>query len=291
METLSTHMNHFLKRKIFYFDNKAEAIQSGFKAFDENFSGFYRGELTFIAARPGNGLYLVLNNLAINQSVNALKKVLYFTTDFSGPELSRIIIEQLSGKRLTRRWEEYFGKAEKKHFKSLPATLADCPFFIEDQCFNIQSVIRKAWQVNAIHGLDLILIDDLTAISKTEQGEPFRERRTVEMLNDLAQNLNVPLVIGVNLTKSKFIRNKDDDSVSQPDPGELNDISIMNYAGKLILLHIPDYYLRGGVQPDHTCQVFVSERTTNRTATLYFKFDYVKGLLNELVQSGPGLSI
>lgn len=282
MEILSTYMNQFLNRKIYYFTKKAEALKTGFKAFDGQFTGFYRGELTFIAARPGNGLYLILNNLAINQSVNALKKVLYFTTDFSGPELSWIIAEQLTGKRLTRRWEEFFGKAEKKQLRSLPATLAECLFFIEDQCFNIQSLVRKAHQVNAIHGLDMILVDDLTTISKTEQGEPFRERRTAEMLNDLAQSLNVPVVIGVNLTKSKLIRNNGDDSVSLPDPGELNDISILNYAGKLIFLHSPDYYLKGGLQPDHTCQVIVSEWTANLTATLNFKFDPVKGLLNEL---------
>ncbi len=282
METLSTQMNHFLKRKVFYFNKKAEAIQSGFKAFDENLSGFYRGELTFIAARPGNGLYLVLNNLAINQSVNYAKKVLYFTIDFSGPELSGIIAEQLTGKRLTRRWESFSDKSEKKQLKSLPATLADCLFFIEDQCFNIQSVLRKAKQVEALHGLDMIIVDDLTAISKTAEGEFFRERRTAEMLNDLAQSLNLPIVIGVNLTKSNLIRNKGDDSISLPSLNELNDMSILNYAGKFILLHCPDYYLKGGQQPDHTCQVIVTELTTNRMDTLTFKFDYIKGLLNEM---------
>jgi replicative DNA helicase len=283
METLSTFMNQFLNRKIYYFNEKIEALKTGFKAFDDQFTGFYRGELTFIAARPGNGLYLVLNNLAINQSVNHAKKVLYFTIDFSGPELSGIIAEQLTGKRLmTGRWEAFSDKSEKKQLKSLPATLADCPFFIEDQCFNIQSVLSKAKQINALHGLDMIIVDDLTAISKTVDGEFFRERRTAEMLNNLAQSLNLPIVIGVNLTKSNLIRNKDEDSVLLPSLNELNDMSILNYAGKFILLHCPDYYLKGGKQPDHTCQVNVTELTTNRMDTLTFKFDYIKGLLNEM---------
>jgi replicative DNA helicase len=283
MEILSTYMNQFLNRKIFYFNKKADVLQSGFKAFDENFGGFYRGELTFFAARPGNGLYLVLNNLAINQSVNHAKKVLYFTIDFSGPELSGIIAEQLTGKRLmTRRWEAFSDKSEKKQLKSLPATLADCPFFIEDQCFNIQSVFNKVQQVNAIQGLDMIIVDDLTAISKTADGEFFRERRTAEMLNHLAQSLNLPIVIGVNLTKSQLIRNKEDDSVLLPSLNELNDMSILNYAGKFIFLHSPDYYLKGGKRPDNTCQVIVTELTTNRMDTLTFKFDYIKGLSNEM---------
>jgi len=276
-------MKQILSRKVHYFNKKAEALKTGFKAIDEKLNGLYRGELTFIAARPGNGLYLVLNNLAINQSVNDLKKVLYFTTDFSGPELSGIIAEQLTGKRLTRRWKEISDNSEKKHLKSLPASLSNSPLFIEDQCFNIQSVVNKAQQAHAIHGLDMIIVDDLTAISKTAQGEIFRERRTAEMLNDLAQSLNLPVVAGVNLSKSKHIRNKGDDSVSLPALNELNDMSITNYAGKFIFLHRPDYYPGKGKQADHTCQVIVSEWTTHLTAALNFKFDDIKGLLNEMV--------
>ncbi|MBK6964904.1 MAG: hypothetical protein IPH20_13445 [Bacteroidales bacterium] len=235
MEILSTYMNQFLNRKIYYFNKKNVALKTGFKAFDDQFTGFYRGELTFIAARPGNGLYLVLNNLAINQSVNHAKKVLYFTIDFSGPELSGLIAEQLTGKKLlTRRWEAFSHKSEKKQLKSLPATLTDCPFFIEDQCFNIQSVLNKAQQVNAIQGLDMIIVDDLTAISKTAEGEFFRERRSAEMLNYVAQSLNLPVVIGVNLNKSQLIRDKEDDSVLLLSLNELNDMSILNYAGKFI---------------------------------------------------------
>jgi len=275
-------MTSFLSRDIHFIDEYAEplyVLESGYQAFDDQFRGFYSGELTFIAGRPGSGLRLVLSNLAINQSVNASRKTLFFTTDLSGPELSGSILQQLTGKGLmARRWKHFEDTEEIKKLNLLPDSLADCPFYIEDQCFNIKSMMAKAVEVNAAHNLDLIIIDDLTTVSKTEKGEPFSERRSAEQLSNLSQSLKIPVITGVRLKPLKLVGELEENSFPMPGVNELNDMSILNYAGKLIFLHIPDYYMTQGAD-DHKCHLSVIETTTNKNAVLLIPFDYKKGLL------------
>lgn len=179
-------------------------VVSNFKLLDQMTSGFQKGDLIILAARPSMGK----TSLALNIAVNASKQghaVGVFSLEMSAEQLTLRLLSTESGishqhiKNATISSEEWI---ELTHFA---ADLAELKFYIDDSpgC-TLMEIRTKARKLKAKGQLDMLVIDYLQLLSSNKKHEN-RHQEVSEIsrsLKTLAKELQIPIIALSQLSRA-----------------------------------------------------------------------------------------
>jgi replicative DNA helicase len=258
-------------------------LPTGFRELDRLTSGFQKGELVILAARPSVGKTSLALNIAQHVAIREGRSVGFFSLEMSKEALGlRVLCAEASVDSKKVR-DGYGSKADFEQLVLAQTRIAGSRFFIDDSSLlNVPEMRAKCQRLKREHGLDLIVVDYLQLMA----GHGRIENRTQEVsqisrgLKLLAKDLTTPVLALSQLSRQTERRTGDQ---RKPQLADLRDSgSIEQDADVVIFLYREEMYdrdterknladviiakQRNGPTDDFTL-VFLQDQTTFRDYT------------------------
>jgi len=225
-------------------------VRSGFYSMDRITHGFQNGELTIIAARPGMGKRLFALNIAHHLTTETDKRVAIFSLEQSEKKVTKDILN------ISLATDEF-------KFETINEKVKYAAIYIDTpQTISIMELMERAATVRYNEKIDIIIIDYLQLITDFEfNAKKNKQDFTLiaRLLKNLAQSLNIPIVVLSQLTsKTENRKNK------KPILSDLDDFGMIEkYADLVLFLFRWDYY--------HLKQDWYGEETKDKTLVIISK--------------------
>lgn len=260
-------------------------VASGFKALDKMTSGFQKGEMTIVAARPSMGKTAFSLNIATHVVLREKKSLLYFSIEMNRDQMmmrilgseSRVGLGDLrTGKLSDAGWQRIIDKATK---------IGETNLFIDDASFvTPMSVRSKARKIKARYGLDMIMIDYLQ-LMRLGQKVDNREREVSEIsqsLKALAKDLQVPVIALAQVNRGSEGR-----SDRRPQVSDLRESGSIEQDADLIMsLYREDYYDRENPDVKGISEVIIGKQRNGPVGTVRLKWESNIGRFSDLDEGG-----
>lgn len=187
-------------------DGNISGIKTGYYDLDRLTSGFQKGDLIILAARPSVGKTAFALNVAYNVSYKSDEAVAVFSLEMPSEQLIQRIIcsagslkaESLrSGSILKESNERYYAAADK---------VSKCNLYIDDTPgIRVGEIAAKCRRLQRDHGLKMIVIDYLQLISGPANSRESRQQEVSDIsrqLKMIARELKVPVLALSQLSRS-----------------------------------------------------------------------------------------
>lgn len=222
-------------------DNKADymGVPTGFYDLDKMIVGLNKSDLVLIGARPGMGKTSFALNVARNVSMQASKKVLFFSLEMSNEQLAKRVFATEARVESTKMRNGDISQNEWQRLAQAANELNKCQLFFDDTA-NITVPEMKA-RVRRLKDVDCVFIDYLQLM----QGAKRTDNRVQEVsaitrdLKLMAKDLNIPVIVCSQLSRSTEARGQK----HKPQLADLRESgSIEQDADIVLMLYRDDYY-------------------------------------------------
>ena len=188
------------------FNNKGEVtgVGSGFKDLDDLTSGFQKGDMILIAARPSMGKTTFALNIATHAALREGKSVVIFSLEMSKEQLAyKLLCSEANVDMLKLRT----GNLEDKDWENIARAsgpLSSAKIYIDDTAgVSIMEMRSKCRRLKIEYGIDLILIDYLQLMSGS--GEESRQQEVSEIsrnIKAIAKEMQCPVIALSQLSRA-----------------------------------------------------------------------------------------
>ena len=188
------------------FNNKGEVtgVGSGFKDLDDLTSGFQKGDMILIAARPSMGKTTFALNIAVHAAPREGKTVVIFSLEMSKEQLAyKLLCSEANVDMLKLRT----GNLEDKDWENIARAsgpLSSAKIYIDDTAgVSIMEMRSKCRRLKIEYGIDLILIDYLQLMSGS--GEESRQQEVSEIsrnIKAIAKEMQCPVIALSQLSRA-----------------------------------------------------------------------------------------
>ena len=188
------------------FNNKGEVtgVGSGFKDLDDLTSGFQKGDMILIAARPSMGKTTFALNIAEHAALREGKSVVIFSLEMSKEQLAyKLLCSEANVDMLKLRT----GNLEDKDWENIARAsgpLSSAKIYIDDTAgVSIMEMRSKCRRLQRESGIDLILIDYLQLMSGS--GEESRQQEVSEIsrnIKAIAKEMQCPVIALSQLSRA-----------------------------------------------------------------------------------------
>lgn len=247
-------------------------VPSGFTDLDNMTSGFQRGELTIVAARPSMGKTALVLNVATHAAVEGFG-VAIFSLEMSKESLVQRMLtaEARVDSQLVRR-----GMLRDYDYTNLAraaGVLQGCPMWIDDTpALTLLEMRSKARRLKAESDIGLIVVDYLQLMRSPE----YAENRVQEIsdisrsLKGLAKELQVPVVALSQLSRASEQRGGE----RKPILSDLRDSgAIEQDADLVIFIHRPEYYDREDESKRGVAEIMLAKHRNGPTGDIHLRFN------------------
>lgn len=205
------HMSEILERgflqieKVFNNKGHVSGVESGFTELDAKTSGFQKGDMILIAARPSMGKTTFALNIAENAALRGGKKIAIFSLEMSKEQLSyKLLCSQANIDMLRLRT----GELEDKDWENIARAsgpLSTAEIYIDDTAgTSVMEMRSKCRRLKMEHGIDMIIIDYLQLMSGSRQSES-RQQEVSEIsrsIKALAKEMECPIIALSQLSRA-----------------------------------------------------------------------------------------
>jgi replicative DNA helicase len=184
-------------------------VATGFVDLDERTSGFQKGDLVIVAARPAMGKTSLCLNIAQHAALRGGETVGIFSLEMSKEQL---VLRMLCSDARIDSHKLRTGSLEEKDWAKLAkayAELSDARIFIDDSVLVTPLEIRaKCRRLKAEHGLGLVIVDYLQLVTGSGRNENRQQEiaSISRSMKGLAKELSVPVVALSQLSRAPEAR-------------------------------------------------------------------------------------
>ena len=257
-------------------------LATDFYELDRSTSGFQRGELIIVAARPSMGKTAFSVNICQNAAVNHNKVVAVFSLEMSKESLLRRMLAAQAWVDQRNLQTGFLSGDDHKKLQNALNDLVESQLFIDDTAgISLAEMRAKARRLKQTVGqLDLVMVDYLQLMSATlpSAGGKRYENRTQEVsaisrgLKALAKELDVPVVALSQLSRSSERRGDD----KRPLLSDLRESgSIEQDADVVMFIHREAYYNRDEEMSESDkakSEIIIAKQRNGPTGTIHLNF-------------------
>ncbi len=257
-------------------------LATDFYDLDRDTSGFQRGELIIIAARPSMGKTAFAINICQNAAVNHDAVVAVFSLEMSKESLLRRMLAAQAWVDQRKLQTGFLLREDHDKLQKALNDLVESQLFIDDTAgVSLAEMRAKARRLKQTRGrIDLIMVDYLQLMSATlpSAGGKRYENRTQEVsaisrgLKALAKELDVPVVALSQLSRSSERRGDD----KRPLLSDLRESgSIEQDADVVMFIHREAYYNRDEEMSDADkakAEIIIAKQRNGPTGTIHLNF-------------------
>jgi replicative DNA helicase len=284
MQPIRDLVSEYYDRIDYLYQHKGETIgvPTGFRNLDKILGGLQKSDLIIIASRPGMGKTSLMLSVAQNAARKYGQRVAVFSLEMSSEQLVQRLIAAETGIDSQRLRVGNLREEEWPTFIQATGELSEAMIFIDDTpSISAMQVRTKARRLYAEYGLDLLIIDYLQLM----QSDRRTENRVQEIsflsraLKGLARELNIPVVVGSQLSRSVEQRND-----KRPLLSDLRESgSIEQDADIVMFIYRDDYYTPETEQPN-IAEIIISKHRNGPTGMvpLFFRKELAQFLEVEM---------
>lgn len=244
-------------------------VSSGYKRLDLMTSGFQKGDLVVLAARPSMGktaLALCMTaNAAFNEGV-----VGFFSLEMSAEQLALRLLSIQSGIAHQHIRNATISSQEWLELTNVAARLAQTKIFIDDTAMlDLNELRAKARRLKAEHQLQLLVVDYLQLIRSARRHEN-RHQEVSEIsrsLKALAKELNVPIIALSQL--SRAVESRMD---KRPILSDLRESGAIEQDADLIMFLYREVVYNHDTEQPAQAELIIGKQRNGPTGTVYLNF-------------------
>ncbi|MDQ5890212.1 MAG: replicative helicase [Candidatus Dependentiae bacterium] len=249
--------------------NGVTGIPTGFSKFDSMTSGFQKGDLIILAARPSMGKTALMLNMAVTAAKEGCK-IGIFSLEMSAEQLLLRMLSSESHIAHQKIRNATISSDEWVALTNTAAHLAETKIYVDDTpSLTIRDLRSKARKLKAQGELDMIIIDYLQLLSG---GGQF-ENRTQEIssisraLKALAKELEVPVIAGSQLSRS--LEGRMD---KRPLLSDLRESGAIEQDGDLIFFLYRDVVYNPDAEHPNLTEIIIGKQRNGPIGTCYATF-------------------
>lgn len=225
------------------YNQPTNAIESGFYGLDRVTTGFYKGELTIVGARPSVGKTQLLLDMAENMAVKSIK-VLFCSVEMS---MNQIMERKVSRNlqvpiRVLRR--KGLDDKQMEEISNLAGVTSETSIHYLSEGSLVADIERELSILAETNGVDILFVDYLQRLKDCWEGKENMNIRTGRVswaLKSMAKGYNIPVVVASQLSRASEVRDN-----KRPTLADLRDSgAIEQDADNVLLLYrdeeSPDY--------------------------------------------------
>lgn len=244
--------NYADPESLFTDDRNALGISTGFEELDRMLNGLQPGEVYVFAGRPGSGKTALAGSLIDKICRAQNKKTALFTLENRKKSVLKRMLCGRARISLSQYNRRECSPVQKTYLRDALNEYKAAPLFWEDRNHLTMTEMRTISQrIQRLHGLDLILIDQLSHVDMSDVYErgvrpDILIGRQMTKAKRMAQDLNVPVIIfnqlGRGVAKS---------SDNRPTLADLKESGrIEEVADCVVFPHRPAYYAKTQIERD-----------------------------------------
>jgi replicative DNA helicase len=245
-------------------------VPTGFEDLDRITSGFQRGDLIIVAARPSMGKTSLALNIAQYVGTRSKRTIGVFSLEMSREQL---FMRMLSSEAMVDGHALRTGYLRTEEWGQLTealGVLGQAKVFIDDTPgIGVLEMRAKSRRLASEHGLDLLIVDYIQLM----QGRGRFDNRTQELgaisraLKGLAKELNVPVVVLSQLSRAPESR-----SDHRPQLSDLRESGALEQdADVVLLIYREDAYNRAAENAG-VAEIIVAKQRNGPTDTIKLAF-------------------
>lgn len=224
-------------------ENKIIGVPTGLKKLDLKTSGWQKGDLIILAARPGMGKTSLALKFASAPAISHEKiSVGFLSLEMTNQQLYARLVSQVTDVELRPLMFTGMNEYEIQQVLSKSDILCNAPIYFDDQpAMTLFEVQNKGRKLKREKNIGLLIIDYLQLIKNEKQGQN-REGEISGIsrgLKALAKELDIPVIALAQLSRSSEKRGMG----SRPMLSDLRESgSIEQDADIVMFIHRPEYY-------------------------------------------------
>jgi len=269
-------------------------IPSGFRELDEYTSGWQKGELIIIAARPGMGKTAFVLSMARNMAVDHEIPVAIFNLEMTSDQLTKRLLsieteipaeKFRNGKLSEMEWNLLNSRIDK---------ISDAPIYINDSSmlsvFDLRAQARK---LKSQFNIGIIIIDYLqlmTAQTNNKNGNREQEISTISRnLKSLAKELDIPVIALSQLSRKVEVRGEKGGH-KRPQLSDLRESGAIEQDADIVsFIYRPEYYEIPEWEEDNDstkdqAEFILAKHRNGKTGKIRMRFEGEFGRFSDLNQ-------
>lgn len=271
MESISSVYSRVYTQIGEYMQNRGRrtGIATGLIDLDELTSGLQRSDLIIIAGRPATGKSAFALNIAAHAAIREGATVAVFSLEMSKEQVVMRIMASESGVNMQKLRTGELGATEILKIADRFNTVGEAKILIDDTPgVTVAEVRSKCRRIQAIHGLDVVIIDYLQLMqsAKSQDSRVLEISAMTRALKILARELNVAVVV-----LSQLSREPDKRKDHTPLMSDLRESgSIEQDADVIMMLYRPAAYpdTQEAMDGDNTSYINVAKHRNGATASI-----------------------
>ncbi len=244
-------------------------IPSGYVSLDQMTSGFQKGDLIILAARPSMGKTALALNIAGHVAAQKLS-VGVFSLEMGAEQLTLRLLSSESNvahhniRNVTITSDEWI------EVTNVAARLAQMKLFIDDTpALDIMTLRAKARKLKAEHGVDFLVVDYLQMLHSTKKHEN-RHQEVSEIsraLKGLAKELQVPI-----LALSQLSRAVDSRMGKRPMLSDLRESGAIEQDADVIMFLYRDVVYNQDTEQPSLAELIIGKQRNGPTGSIQLQF-------------------
>jgi len=189
------------------FNNKGSitGIGSGIRDLDAKTSGFQKGDMVLIAARPSMGKTTFSLNIAENAALREGKSVVIFSLEMSKEQLAYKLLCSEANVDMLKLRTGNLDDDDWERIARATGPLSKAKIYIDDTAgLSVMEMRSKCRKIKMEHGIDMILIDYLQLMSGSA-GSESRQQEVSEIsrsIKALAKEMECPIIALSQLSRA-----------------------------------------------------------------------------------------
>ncbi|MDF2504001.1 MAG: replicative helicase [Clostridium sp.] len=187
------------------YNNKGEVtgVPSGFPELDAKTSGFQKGDMILIAARPSMGKTTFALNLAEYAALRSSKSIVVFSLEMSKEQLAyKLLCSEANVDMLKLRT----GNLEDSDWDNIARAsgpLAEAKIYIDDTAgISVMEMRSKCRRIKIEHGIDMIIVDYLQLMSGRGESRQQEVSEISRSIKALAKEMQCPVIALSQLSRA-----------------------------------------------------------------------------------------
>lgn len=249
------------------FNNKGEitGVSSGIIDLDAKTSGFQKGDMVLIAARPSMGKTTFALNIAEHAALREGKSVVIFSLEMSKEQLAyKLLCSEANVDMLKLRT----GALEDKDWENIARAtgpLSKAKIFIDDTAgMSVMEMKSKCRRLKIEHGIDLILIDYLQLMSgsasESRQQEVSEISRSIKAL---AKEMECPVIALSQLSRAPEQR-----ADHRPMLSDLRESGSIEQDADLVMFLYRDEYYNKETEDTNVAECIIAKQRNGPVGTV-----------------------
>lgn len=250
-------------------------VATGFKKFDTMTSGFQKGDLILIAARPSQGKTALALNIMAHVVLQAKAPTAFFSLEMSKKAIMMRLIASEARANLKDLRTGYFRRDKWTEITNATARLSEAPLFIDDSSYlsilDVRSRARRLQMDLQSRGqkLGLVMIDYLQLMRGPSRRVENRQQEVADIsrgLKALARDLEIPVVALAQLNRRNEDKGRTD---NRPQLSDLRDSGSLEQDADLVgLIHREGYYKRDDPSLVNSAELIIAKQRNGPVGTV-----------------------